>query len=136
MMTFQQGSTSGVPSNAPCRQYSEFEFFAYMCAAREAFDPSTCVIPTLGTQLSFRNDVSAYRIGPIDGHDTTFDVLLLRLDDILEVMVFLEQEGLRGGIVYNGNRAMFERLAVELSLYESECFSHLRPAATVQTVAV
>ncbi|WP_419318414.1 hypothetical protein ACN2C7_16690 [Caulobacter sp. ErkDOM-E] len=109
------------------RDHSPTEFSAYQGATNEAFDLHNGAALLVGASVAFRDDLLVDYLGECDGPDGSIcDALSFRFGDALEVVICNERDGFHARFAYRGDRNAFEQIAVELMMFESRCFSHLR----------
>ena len=137
MIDFEELITPCGPGPAIwCHHCSKIESTAYLRAMDEALDLPDGEALLIDAKVSFRNDVAIDYLGEGCGLEgTSCHVLSFRLGDQLEVITWSEITGFLSYLAYRGDRALFERLALELRLFGGECFSHLRSGPTEQAPA-
>lgn len=127
-MQFEQLLTTRFTNLATWRHdHSSTEFSAYLDATAEAIDLHNGASLRVGASVAFRDDLGVEYLGECDGPDGSIcDALSFRFGDALEVVICNERDGCHGRLAYRGDRNAFEQIAVELMMFESRCFSHLR----------
>ena len=138
MIDFEELITPNGPGPAMWGHHhcTNIEASAYLDAMDEALDLPHGETLLIDAKVSFRSDVAVDYLGKGCGLEgTVCHVFSFRLGDQLEVLTWSEVAGGLNYLVYRGDRALFERLALELRLFGGDCFSHLRSGPAVQAPA-
>lgn len=106
--------------------HSSTAFLVYMDATIEALDlPDAALL--VDAHIASRRDVLVDYLDVFDGpQGTIWHAVLFRFGDNLEVVAGIEDDATWGRLAHRGDTDAFIRLAVELRMFEGQCFRHLR----------
>jgi hypothetical protein len=126
-MTFEQILTLRSPASVWEGNYTQSEYWAYRRALDEALDLDNGKIILIDANLSFRSDIKVEYLGRCERDDGTEYFTLSFRDGVgFEAIIALETDLTRSYFAFCGDRAIFQRLALELRLFQGSCFAHLR----------
>ena len=107
--------------------YTSAEMLAFADAAMEGTDLENGANLLKNATASFRPDLSITYLGEANcDQGCLFFGFLFSLADRLQVAAWIEDDLIRCHVVYRGDQAAFEQIALELKMHEGECFRHLR----------
>ena len=107
------------------------EWNAFFAAAQEAMEVEDGPVVIENANVSFRElpDLTvSLTLGGFDEPDDQFWFsygFLFSLAGRLQVVVGVEEDRLAGHVVYRGDRAAFEEVALQLKMFKGNVFNHL-----------
>ena len=110
-----------------CHDPTTAEWNAFFAAAQEAREVEDGPVAIEKANVSFRSDLNLTYIGQFDdpGDQFWFHGFLFSLPGRLQVVVGVEEDRLAGHVVYRGDQAAFEEVALQLKMFKGNVFSHL-----------